>query len=66
MFRITRGHQVQHIQFPLPIIRGPLDPDDDDERSAEREPPAARDSAAPAAAEEAAPESADGQALPLR
>lgn len=21
MFRITRGHQVQHIHFPVPIIR---------------------------------------------
>ena len=29
MFRITRGHHVQHIHFPLPVIRGTLNPDDD-------------------------------------
>jgi hypothetical protein len=58
MFRITRGHQVQHIHFPLPVIRGVLDPEDD--TPADRDAPTAKDSAAPAAAEEAPRESADG------
>lgn len=29
MFRITRGHHVQHIHFPLPVVRG-LDALDDE------------------------------------
>ena len=38
MFRITRGHHVQHIQFPYPVIR---DLDDLEEE-------ASREDAAPA------------------
>lgn len=59
MFRITRGMHVQHIHFPLPVIRGALDPDDIDAPS-DREAPAAEDAAPPAAANQATPERADG------
>jgi hypothetical protein len=59
MFRITRGMHVQHIHFPLPVIRAPLDPDDIDV-SAGREAPVAEDAAPPAVAEQATPERADG------
>ena len=58
MFRITRGHQVQHIHLPLPIIRAPLDAEDD--APAEGVAPAPGDSPAPAAPNQAAQESADG------
>ncbi|HEV3051893.1 MAG TPA: hypothetical protein VGX50_16415 [Longimicrobium sp.] len=51
MFRITRGMHVQHIHFPLPVIRPPLDPDTLDV-PAGREAPAAEDAAPPAAADE--------------
>ena len=59
MFRITRGMHVQHIHFPLPVIRAPLDPDDIDV-PADREAPTAEDAAPAAAANEAGLERADG------
>jgi hypothetical protein len=59
MFRITRGMHVQHIHFPLPVIRPPLDPDDVDVPSG-REAPPAEDAAPAAAANEASLERADG------
>jgi hypothetical protein len=59
MFRITRGMHVQHIHFPLPVIRGPLDLDDVDVPSA-REAPAAENAAPPAVADQATPGRADG------
>jgi hypothetical protein len=43
MFRITRGHHVQHIHFPLPVIRD-LDEADD---GATREQACAPEAAAP-------------------
>lgn len=59
MFRITRGMHVQHIHFPLPVIRGALDSEDDGV-PADGEAPAAGDSAAPVAPDEAPPGSAGG------
>ena len=59
MFRITRGMHVQHIHFPLPVIRGPLDPDADDMPS-DRESPVAADAAPPAVAEQAKAEPTNG------
>ena len=47
MFRITRGHHVQHIHFPLPVIRD-LDDLENDEMPADSPPEAA---AGPPAAE---------------
>lgn len=37
MFRITRGHHVQHIHFPLPVIR---DLDGAEEERDDSDPPA--------------------------
>lgn len=37
MFRITRGHHVQHIHFPLPVIR---DLDGAEEERDDSHPPA--------------------------
>lgn len=50
MYRITRGHHVQHIHFPLPIIR---DLDALDDESAREHAPAP-DAAPSAATQEAA------------
>ncbi|HEX2211354.1 MAG TPA: hypothetical protein VHG93_26960 [Longimicrobium sp.] len=47
MFRITRGHSVQHVQFPLPLIRD-LDALEDEEK---RENAAAPDSPSPVASQ---------------
>lgn len=47
MFRITRGHSVQHVRFPLPVIRD-LDALEDEEK---REDAAASDSASPVASQ---------------
>jgi hypothetical protein len=51
MFRITRGHHVQHIHFPLPVIR---DLDDLNEEPA-REGASAPEAAAPEERVEADP-----------
>jgi hypothetical protein len=40
MFRITRGHHVQHIHFPLPVIRD-LDEAEDAVAREEASPPEA-------------------------
>ena len=48
MFRITRGMHVQHIHFPLPVIRD-LDGPDDDGPQGDADPPEA---APPASARE--------------
>jgi hypothetical protein len=50
MFRITRGHHVQHIHFPLPVIRD-LDDLESDETPADTSPEAAAPSAAEGRAE---------------
>ena len=50
MFRITRGHHVQHVHFPLPVIR------DLDALHDEPMPADATEAAAPASAEEATAE----------
>ena len=47
MFRITRGHHVQHIHFPVPVIRDL----DEAEDSAAREDASPPEAAAPSAAE---------------
>lgn len=49
MYRITRGHHVQHIHFPLPVLRD-LDGDGDDENPADAPP----GTAAPAASQDGA------------
>ncbi len=46
MFRIARGHHVQHVHFPLPVIRG-LDALDDEPMPGDASPP---EVAAPATA----------------
>lgn len=48
MFRITRGHHVQHIRFPLPVMRDPDALDED----VTREDAPALDASAPAASVE--------------
>ena len=56
MFRITRGMHVQHVNFPLPIFDGDRDPLDETETPADRDAPAAEDTAAPTVAREDAPD----------
>lgn len=49
MFRITRGHHVQHVHFPLPVIRD-LDALDDEAMPEDAPPPEASASATEATA----------------
>jgi hypothetical protein len=50
MFRITRGHTVQHIHFPLPVYGRDLDAAEDEaEPSAESVVPAAEPAESPRA-----------------
>ena len=51
MFRITRGHHVQHIHFPVPVIRDL----DELEDGAAREETSAPEAAAPEGRVEADP-----------
>jgi hypothetical protein len=60
MFRITRGHHVQHVHFPLPVIRD-LDALDDEAMPEDTSPPEA---AAPRSAEEAAAEADESSETP--
>lgn len=52
MFRITRGHSVQHIHFPLPVYGRDLDAEDEASSTAP-DAPAAESATPPTAAREA-------------